>query len=123
MMAFRYWCEPPADPNCTDRMTVLPDAAASALRDHRIGGVVLFANNLVSVDQISRLTAQIAAAAPVGMLIGVDEEGGNVFRLPRGIATSFPGNMALGRHTWAPPMRHLPTMRDACSLPNWRRSA
>lgn len=96
MMAFRYWCEPPADPNCTDRMTVLPDAAASALRDHRIGGVVLFANNLVSVDQISRLTAQIAAAAPVGMLIGVDEEGGNVFRLPRGIATSFPGNMALG---------------------------
>ncbi|MFC0128893.1 glycoside hydrolase family 3 protein [Ralstonia solanacearum] len=96
MMALRYWCEPPANANCTDRMTVLPDAAAGALRDHRIGGVILFANNLVSIDQINRLTAQIAAAAPVGMLIGVDEEGGNVFRLPRGSATSFPGSMALG---------------------------
>ncbi len=123
MMAFRYWCEPPANANCTDRMTVLPDAAAGALRDHRIGGVILFANNLVAIDQINRLTAQIAAAAPVGMLIGVDEEGGNVFRLPRGSATSFPGSMALGAAYLGTADEALAYGQGTCSPLSWRRSA
>jgi len=99
MMAIRYWC-PVDQPDCTTGMTDLPDTAAKALRDNGIGGVILFSDNLVGTDQIQRLTTQFKNVVPpnypVGMLIGTDEEGGNVFRLPRVEATSFSGNMALG---------------------------
>ena len=99
MMAFRYWC-PDDQPACTAGMTELPDAASRALRDNAIGGVILFANNLSDLAQTRRLSEQIRQArpqnSPVGLLIGSDQEGGNVFRLPRPLATSFPGNMALG---------------------------
>ena len=33
--------------------------------------------------------------AGIRLFIGTDNEGGNVFRLPRGDYASFPGNMAL----------------------------
>ncbi|MBN3005957.1 hypothetical protein JW897_19665 [Chromobacterium alkanivorans] len=99
MMAFRYWC-PDDQPACTAGMTELPDAASRALRDNAIGGVILFANNLSDLQQTRRLSEQIRRArpqnSPIGLLIGSDQEGGNVFRLPRPLATSFPGNMALG---------------------------
>lgn len=99
MMAFRYWC-PDDAPACTTGMTDLPEAASQALRDNGIGGVILFGNNLTGLEQTRRLTAQIREArrpdSLLGLLIGTDEEGGNVFRLPRVLATSMPGNMALG---------------------------
>ncbi|WP_043642162.1 glycoside hydrolase family 3 protein [Chromobacterium haemolyticum] len=99
MMAFRYWC-PDDQPACTAGMTELPEAASRSLRDNAIGGVILFANNLTDLQQTRRLSEQIRKArpqnSPVGLLIGSDQEGGNVFRLPRPLATSFPGNMALG---------------------------
>ncbi|WJF92141.1 glycoside hydrolase family 3 N-terminal domain-containing protein [Paraburkholderia bonniea] len=99
MMAFRYWCAP-SQPACTDGLTELPPAVVSAVKQNSIGGVILYADNLVDANQTKQLTSQYKSAvrqdAPVGLLIGVDEEGGNVFRLPRTTATSFPGNMALG---------------------------
>ncbi|WZW56583.1 glycoside hydrolase family 3 N-terminal domain-containing protein [Burkholderia pyrrocinia] len=99
MMAFRYWC-PDDQPACTSGMANLPDAVSQSLRDNAIGGVILFADNLIDLQQTRRLGEQIHLArlqnSPVGLLIGIDEEGGNVFRLPRTLATSFPGNMALG---------------------------
>ncbi len=99
MMAFRYWC-PDDQPTCTAGMTELPPAAGQALRDNAIGGVILFSENLTGLSQTRQLTGQLRAArspdSPVGLLIGADQEGGNVFRLPRTLATTFPGNMALG---------------------------
>ncbi|PHV11811.1 hydrolase [Chitinimonas sp. BJB300] len=99
MMAFRYWCSVD-QPGCTNGMTDLPEAVSNALRESRIGGVILFSNNLVDIEQTIRLTAQlrstVSSSTQVGLLIGTDEEGGNVFRLPRVVATTFPGNMALG---------------------------
>ncbi|KVE34372.1 hydrolase [Burkholderia sp. BDU5] len=99
MMAFRYWC-PDGQPTCTTGMTAFPDAARDALRENGIGGVILFSNNLTGIEQTRRLIDGIKAApaadSPVGLLIGIDEEGGNVFRLPRVEATAFAGNMALG---------------------------
>ncbi|MDN7673563.1 glycoside hydrolase family 3 N-terminal domain-containing protein [Burkholderia oklahomensis] len=99
MMAFRYWC-PDGQSTCTAGMTEFPDAARDALRENGIGGVILFSNNLTGIEQTRRLIDGIRAApaadSPVGLLIGIDEEGGNVFRLPRVEATAFAGNMALG---------------------------
>ncbi len=45
-----------------------------------VGAVILFARNLRDVDQICRLTGELRAAGV--RLIGVDQEGGRVVRLP-----------------------------------------
>jgi beta-N-acetylhexosaminidase len=111
MMAFRYWC-PDDQPTCTTGMTKLPEAASQALRDNAIGGVILFTDNLRDLQQTRQLNEQIRLArapnSPIGLMIGIDEEGGNVFRLPRTLATSFAGNMALGAAYEATQDRKLP---------------
>ena len=47
-----------------------------------LGGVILFARNLRDLEQIFRLTAGLHAAASAPLLVGVDQEGGRVTRLP-----------------------------------------
>ena len=68
---------------------------AAGLRRLNPGGVILFRENLSSVAQIRTLTEQIRHCLSSSALIGVDQEGGRVTRLPRGQCTSFSGNMAL----------------------------
>ena len=55
------------------------------------GGVVLFARDIRSPEQLTELTASLP-----GLLIAVDEEGGDVTRLEAATGSSFPGNLALG---------------------------
>src|ERR1051325_8729192 len=55
------------------------------------GGVVLFARDIRSPEQLAELTASLP-----GLLIAVDEEGGDVTRLEAATGSSFPGNLALG---------------------------
>jgi beta-N-acetylhexosaminidase len=59
------------------------------------GGVVLFARDIQSQEQLAQLTASLRAERP-GLLIAVDEEGGDVTRLEATAGSSFPGNLALG---------------------------
>lgn len=47
-----------------------------------LGGVILFRRNLQDLEQICRLTGALHAAAPGPLLVGVDQEGGRVTRLP-----------------------------------------
>ncbi len=47
-----------------------------------LGAVILFKRNLTSLEQICSLTACLHAAATAPLLIGVDQEGGRVTRLP-----------------------------------------
>lgn len=67
----------------------------------RPGGMVLYSStgNIVNPDQVTRLTRSLqeaaASADAVPLFIAVDQEGGRVNRLTRGV-TVFPGNMALG---------------------------
>jgi beta-N-acetylhexosaminidase len=58
-------------------------------------GVILFRENLASVAQSQALTRQIRECLGDEALIGIDQEGGRVTRLPRDATTSFSGNMAL----------------------------
>lgn len=62
----------------------------TALREHRIGGVILFRRdvpsgtihrNVRSPDQLRRLTRSLQEAAPHRLLIAIDQEGGEVARL------------------------------------------
>ncbi len=59
-----------------------------------VGGVILFARNIVSRQQVGELTAAIRAVAP-GLLIAVDQEGGRVARLRSGY-TALPAMARLG---------------------------
>jgi beta-N-acetylhexosaminidase len=54
-------------------------------------GVVLFARNIRDSEQLAELTASLR-----GLLVAVDEEGGDVTRLEAAEGSSFPGNLALG---------------------------
>jgi beta-N-acetylhexosaminidase len=69
------------------------------IREGGIGGVILFAKNIRSTEQVRGLTADLQRiAADAGLpplFISVDQEGGMVNRLTDGV-TVFPGAMSLG---------------------------
>ncbi|HEY7208123.1 MAG TPA: glycoside hydrolase family 3 N-terminal domain-containing protein [Gaiellaceae bacterium] len=65
------------------------------LLDAGLGGVVLFAWNVASPEQVRSLTDALRARSPE-LLIGLDEEGGDVTRLEAAEGSSYPGNLALG---------------------------
>lgn len=64
----------------------LDEETAEFLRKYKVGGVILFERNIESPEQLKRLTGQLqeleCGPSGVGMLIGVDQEGGKVNRLP-----------------------------------------
>jgi beta-N-acetylhexosaminidase len=95
MLDFRYWDQ---NGSRNQDMTVPDEVIGKLITDNHVGGVILFANNLKDKQQIKTLTAWYAAMKTHGgirLFIGTDNEGGNVFRLPRADYASFPGNMAL----------------------------
>ena len=78
----------------------LSEDLVSLVKDRHVGGLILYtaAGNVSSPSQVARLTTALqteAAATPhnLGLLIGVDQEGGPVARLRQGV-TLFPSQMA-----------------------------
>jgi len=71
------------------------DAPGWALRglEDGLGGICLFAYNVG--ERLGELTASLRAVRP-DVLIGIDEEGGDVTRLEVARGSSYPGNGALG---------------------------
>lgn len=107
MLDLRYYCADMTGNNSADEipcitpLTTLPPELAQMITDTSLGSVILFADNLQNQQQITQLTHDLqraANASAVGtpLFISVDQEGGRVVRLPRDMATSFTGNMALG---------------------------
>jgi beta-N-acetylhexosaminidase len=60
-----------------------------------LAGVTLFARNVRDPDQLAALCERLRAERP-DVLIGIDEEGGDVTRLEAARGSSYPGNLALG---------------------------
>jgi beta-N-acetylhexosaminidase len=60
-----------------------------------LGGIALFASNVADRSQLAELTAALHAESD-GLLISIDEEGGDVTRLEWAKGSSYPGNAALG---------------------------
>lgn len=60
-----------------------------------LGGVVLFARNVIDHEQVAGLTAAMRAERP-DVLVAIDEEAGDVTRLESRRGSSRPGNLALG---------------------------
>lgn len=61
-----------------------------------LGGIILFARNIVDQAQLAALSGQLRAAAGPGLIIALDEEGGDVTRLHARDGSPTPGNLALG---------------------------
>jgi beta-N-acetylhexosaminidase len=71
-----------------------PDWVRRRLADG-LGGVLLYARNVETAEQVARLSGAIHAERP-GALVAIDEEGGDVTRLEAATGSSYPGNAALG---------------------------
>jgi len=69
------------------------------IRDHHLGGVLLFSRNIASPTQTARLVSLLQSLAREkggpNLLVAIDQEGGLVARIRKGAAV-HPGNMALG---------------------------
>ncbi|MBI3358059.1 MAG: beta-N-acetylhexosaminidase [Nitrospirae bacterium] len=67
------------------------------IQKNHVGGVILFLRNIQSPLQLAQLTADLQALSKEGpLLIGVDQEGGRVSRLPHPF-TQFPPARVFGQ--------------------------
>ena len=95
MVSLRYYRD---DQGKKRGVTVLSEEKAQFLAEHHFGGVILFGDNSDTTEQIMRLIDSIQKANATGgaasqMLVGIDQEGGDVARLNE--CVQGPGNMAL----------------------------
>lgn len=101
MLDFRYWCltKPQDNKACTQDFISMNPIVKNIMSQNHIGGIILFSNNLKNIAQITTLTdafQQIMSETNnLPILIGTDQEGGIVARLPRYVSVTFPGNMAI----------------------------
>ena len=75
---------------------LLPEEAA-LFRQTAPAGVILFARNIQSKQQLAALSAQLRAVLPSGAVVLVDQEGGRVARLRPPHWLAHPPAAALGR--------------------------
>jgi len=103
----RYFCDDANSPlegktntkHCRKAVTELPTTLSDMITDSNVGGIVLFAENVVETEQIVKLTHEIQTAALKSIkakpiIIAIDQEGGRVARFAK--MTGFSGNMAIG---------------------------
>jgi len=102
ILDFRYYCNDFKEDakECREPVLEVPSEVASFLQTHTLGGVILFADNIQSIEQTVQLTHDLQrynsrSRSKPPLFISIDQEGGKVVRLPRQWATSFPGNMAI----------------------------
>lgn len=62
----------------------------AAIKKYHIGGVVMFAQNITTPNQITAFNRDLQAASDIPLFISVDEEGGTVARLARNKNFSLP---------------------------------
>jgi beta-N-acetylhexosaminidase len=76
-------------------LTEMNEEVAGIIQKYQLGGVILFAENMISTEQTVLLTDGLQQSSPhIPLLLTTDQEGGMVTRLPTG--TNLPGNMAVG---------------------------
>jgi beta-N-acetylhexosaminidase len=75
--------------------TKTPPHIKEWLNEGKIGGIILFARNIETPEQVRELTKSLHSEAKYPILIAIDQEGGTVARLREGY-TESPGAMALG---------------------------
>lgn len=76
-----------------DGVTVAGDATRQALENYPVGGIVYFAKNLESQDQVKEMIDNSQKYSSIGLFVATDEEGGVVNRLMDTVGTTYLGSM------------------------------
>lgn len=74
----------------TGAVTEMTPELAAALEEYPLGGIILFADNVVTPDQLLALNEGLSRTSGIPLFIAVDEEGGIVTRLARNRAFNLP---------------------------------
>jgi beta-N-acetylhexosaminidase len=90
----------------------LSPADRDLLREPAVGGVILFARNFESAEQVTDLVADIRALRRPPLLVAVDHEGGRVQRFREGF-THIPPMRSIGREYDRDQKRGLQAAREA----------
>lgn len=72
-----------------------PDHILEWLRAGRVGGIILFARNVESAEQLAELTRTLHEAAKYPLLISIDQEGGVIAKMRAPSFSEVPGAMGL----------------------------
>ncbi len=76
-----------------------PTVAGELIQRYHVGGIILFARNIMNADHARSVCAKLQQfrreVSDSPLFIAIDQEGGCVARITEGV-TVFPGNMALG---------------------------
>ncbi len=103
VLDIRYFCDEDSEiltgKNCRQAVTTLPVQLSQMITETNIGGIVLFAENVIETTQVVQLThdiqtAALKSASAKPIIIAIDQEGGRVARFAK--MTGFSGNMAIG---------------------------
>ncbi|MER6897593.1 glycoside hydrolase family 3 N-terminal domain-containing protein, partial [Amycolatopsis sp. NPDC000740] len=91
-----------SDPRRLAEAVLLPGFAGTTAPDwvrrrlaEGLGGVILFGRNVVDDEQVAALTSALRSERD-DVVVGIDEEGGDVTRLDVGKGSFVPGPLALG---------------------------
>lgn len=76
-----------------DGVTVAGDVTRQALENYPVGGIVYFAKNLESQDQVKEMIDNSQKYSSIGLFVATDEEGGVVNRLMDTVGTTYIGSM------------------------------
>lgn len=74
----------------TGSITSLDGKMKENLKHYKVGGVALFADNIVSPEQLADFTQELQMQSNIPLFIAVDEEGGKVSRLANSEAFDVP---------------------------------
>ena len=83
----------------TEPVLTADEKVKSGIEKYKIGGVILFAENIKSIPQTAGLTEALQKCSEIPLFIAVDEEGGKVSRITKSAemhATVFPDNSVIG---------------------------
>jgi len=102
----RYYCAPKVEGYCQEPMRILPPELATMLEKSKVGGVILFSENLSSAKQIVNLTHQMQAAVFLPVVEhGVNAQNGHTAKLV------VPGQSSNAEPTKEKPARVTPEHR------------
>lgn len=73
-----------------DGVTAVTEELTAALKQYPVGGVVMFAKNIASPEQITQFNRDLQSISRIPLFISVDEEGGLVSRLANSKAFDLP---------------------------------
>jgi len=71
-------------------VTTMTEEMQKALREYPVGGIIMFAGNITSAEQITAFHAALQAHSEIPLFLSVDEEGGRVARIANHEAFDVP---------------------------------